>query len=820
MAPSSPMRFPRSLHTSVLDPFMHLWVSVAPFLGSCNPPPRILIFSTCQTVMPQSRTANEIWARRFLKVFETRRMPYNNSESPIYVAERRGPTASPLAELVHFSLGFLRRQFLILALCLTLGISGGIAYIVSTPPTYSTSALVLIDARTGQFSPERSVLGEAPVNVPSWSDSQLIIVRSENVLRSVVEKLNLTADPEFVARPSLLERWLPSFMNAGAVAARDSSPSDLALDVADALDRRLDVSRSGYVIEIKFRAHDPERAARIANAIAEAYLGEQIAAHSIASRRAAVWLQGRLDQLREQSASAEKAVAEFKQKNSIVAAEGKLISDQKLSDLNARLIEARTRTSEAQARLSRMESLTKDDPKSTITAVPDSLTNPIITKLRTEYLDLFHREADWSAKYGAQHRMVIKARERLREIHLSIHDELLRITGSYRSEYAVAKAREDAIQRQVEETIRETQKAGVAQIQLRTLESAAQSYRTLYNNFFQKFTEAEQASLNSNARVISPASQRSYVVHPRKPLVALIALFGGLAMGIGIGGLRELMDRALRTREQASWAVGVERVSVIPLLKEPTNSRATNLVPPSQLGARLFNPRSEIVRTIVNDPISPFSDSVRSIKMTIDSHDGPEQSRVIGFISALPGEGKSSLSLALAELIAQTGSRVTLVDCDFRKPSLSRQLAPSATVGLIDVLNGRVPLSLVQWTDARTGMNFIPNVAKRAVPHANEILNSAATKDLFDQLRASNDYVIVDLSPLAAGVDARGTEKFIDGYMFVVRWGQTTGEVVYQALGNAPGIQDKLLGVALNQVNLKQLGRYGDLGAAYYSVAA
>jgi succinoglycan biosynthesis transport protein ExoP len=160
---------------------------------------------------------------------------------------------------------------------------------------------------------------------------------------------------------------------------------------------------------------------------------------------------------------------------------------------------------------------------------------------------------------------------------------------------------------------------------------------------------------------------------------------------------------------------------------------------------------------------------------------------------------------------------VILVDCDLRNPSLSRELAPNAAPGLIDVITNTASLDKVVWSDPCTDLSFLPaGVTSRRI-HTSEMLASEAMKRFFLRLRESYDYVIVDLSPIAPVVDVRSTTHLVDSYVFVVEWGKTKIDVVEHALATAGGVYDNLLGVVLNKVNFKALGRYDSHGNYYYN---
>ena len=149
-------------------------------------------------------------------------------------------------------------------------------------------------------------------------------------------------------------------------------------------------------------------------------------------------------------------------------------------------------------------------PGSTITAtVTDTLNNPIITQLRSKYLEYVNREADFSARYGRDHLAAVKLRRQIDEIRGSILDELRRIAETYKSEYEIAKQRQAALERSFDEAVAQSQTTNQAQVTLRELESSAQRYRALEDTFLQRYMEAvQQQSLPiTEARFVSRASK-------------------------------------------------------------------------------------------------------------------------------------------------------------------------------------------------------------------------------------------------------------------------------------------------------------------------
>jgi polysaccharide biosynthesis transport protein len=206
---------------------------------------------------------------------------------------------------------------------------------------------------------------------------------------------------------------------------------------------------------------------------------------------------------------------------------------------------------------------------------------------------------------------------------------------------------------------------------------------------------------------------------------------------------------------------------------------------------------------------------LRTVKVASDISWILKSKRVMGVISTLPGEGKSTVSANFAQLIAHGGSRAVLIDADLRNPSLSRQLAYDGP-GLIDVLAGCKTVDEVLLVDPRSGLRLLPSGHTSNLPHTNELLASDAMKNLIATLQDTYDYIIVDLPPLIPLADARASTNFIDSYLYVVEWGSTKIDLVKHSLSGTPELYERLLGVILNKVNMAAIGRYERYRNNYY----
>ena len=785
-------------------------------------------------------------------------MLQNNKPISFGRANPSAPDFSSPAELLESFVHFLRQQYGVILSVSLLTMAIGVINLITTPSSFTAVATMLIDARKAQSFQQQPLYSDAQIDSASI-ESQVRILKSDIVGLSVIKNLRLNEDPEFIG-----SGW------GGGVA----SEYDVMRRALGVLASRLNVKRDGlsYVIELSFRSYDADKAARIANAIVDAYIVDQLEAKYQSTLRASTWLQDRIRDLRAQASAGEQAVVDFKREHNIIDAAGKSTIGQRLGEINSQLIIVRAQTAEARARLDRIQTVLSFDSSGAVNAtVTDTLKSEVVTKLRSQYIELASRASDWSARYGHEHLAAVNLRNQMREIQSAIIDELRRLAETYKSDFEIAKQRENDIQKEYDKAAAQVEKTNQAQVVLKDLESSSQTFRALYENFLNRYMESvqQQSFPITEARLISPAARPLKKSHPKTFLVLAIAACVGIIFGIGIGVLRDLWDRVFRTAEQVETILQTTCIALVPLLKRAATpalplvatqteealsprtivhkdnvlstvddspvshsaesdrsiklKRATKPVLPlvATQTEEALNPRNIVhddnaLWTVVDSPFSRFAESIRSIKVAADLNEIVKLNKVIGFTSSLPMEGKSTMAAALALLIAQGGGRVILVDCDLRNPSLTRTLAPSAKAGFIDVISEKAAIEDVLWTDPKTNLSFLPTVMKSRVAHTNEILASAATKNLFDELCRRYEYIIVDLPPLAPVVDVRITTHFVNSYVFVIEWGGTKIDVVKKVLADAPGVYENLLGAVLNKAEVSRLNRYEAHRGAYY----
>jgi polysaccharide biosynthesis transport protein len=734
-----------------------------------------------------------------------------------------------IAGIFVLAQGLIRRQYGTILACAAAILALSAIYLLVTPPVYTARVQVLFGNPKAQFIQQQSLVAEPLLDFTQF-ETQMQLLKSRSIATSVIDQLNLTADLRPAPRSGLtgVVRRVRSWIGGSAPDNETHRLEQHNDEIVTAFLDNLSATRVGMsnFIEISFNWSNPLRAAEIANAVANAYISDQLNAKFEANKSATAWLQKRLHDLGEQADAAERVVNTYKSVNNIVSAGGKLLDEQQVTEINSRLVAARAQTGEALARVDRYESVLKENPEfsrsigTLDSAGSDVLANPIITGLRQQYLELTRRENEWSGRFGKEHSSVVNLQSRMREIRGSILDEVRRLSETSKSDLEVSRRRQQELEKQLEAAVSSARTTNSAEVNLRDLETKAKGYRSLYDNLLQRYMgSAQHESFPiSEARIVNPAIPPQSKSKPKTLAILAISLVGGICLGGALGFVRETMDRVFRTPDQVENALGLSCISIVPLLPASRASKETSASDHSDLGAHDSGSRgtSHLHRTVVNEPLSRFAESMRSIKMGIDLNPEEASNKVIGITSSLPSEGKTTIAASLAQVIAQGGKSVLLVDCDFRNPSLSAALAPDATIGLLDVVLRKHSIEDTLLKDPKSGTIFLPAGKRRPLLSSSEILATEQMRRLFEKLRSKYDYVIVDLPPLTPVVDVRATTSLTDCYVLVVEWGKTKIDVVQHALRSAPNVYESLLGVVLNKTDIRSMASYDAYVSDYY----
>ncbi|MET0575872.1 MAG: polysaccharide biosynthesis tyrosine autokinase [Mesorhizobium sp.] len=721
------------------------------------------------------------------------------------------------------------RRARIVALCAAIGLALGVVYLMFAAPSYTSGTRILLDENLTKFAQEEAATAASNMKSDANLLTEVEILKSTRLALVVVGREKLDDNAAFMNPPQSPIGWFKSRLKAVAGLFDFWAPevSEAAIKngrrakAASLLQQGLNVERVGrsFVIDVSFSSHVPQLAGSITRAYANAYLSDQLDANFDATQRATVWLQGRLTELRENSQAAALEVEQFRAANGLTAARGELISEQQLADLNSQLILAQADTASASARYTQYKSIVDSGAANAVknaTISSKEVGNSVIDALKTRYLGITKREQEISNRFGEDHEQAVSLRREQEDVARQIFQELTQLTESYRNEFEVAQSREASLRENIKKIAGQTSKSSQALVQLRDLEQKASALKTLYETYLARYEEASQQRSFpiAKARVISEAGVPVSPSSPKKSMVLALSMVLGLMAGAGIGALQEFRERFFRLGEEVRDQLGLKFLGYLPIIGGSALEKARNQRREAVAAGDDEPAFKSIMRVAIEAPGSSFAETLRNARIAGDVVLQGKASKVIGIVSVLPHEGKSTVAANFAGLLAANGSKTLLIDGDLRNPGLSRMLSTEPEQGLVEAIMGEVPWPSAVKVDRKTRLAILPALVRGRISHTSELLSSPGMRKIIENAREKFDYIVVDLPPLAPVVDAKAFAHMADGFIFVTAWGATPRALVRTVVQAEPQIAGKVLGVVLNKTDMKQLGRYGSFGSS------
>ena len=678
-------------------------------------------------------------------------------------------------------LNFVWRNWMFIASVTAFVFLVGLIYLVRASPLYTAATQVLLEQR------ERAPGLDAIVNDGGISDyyleNQLAILRSDSLLRRVAIK---------ELAPSTRES------EAAAQSKEDQESAEAAIrDGINRLRGALGVSRGGraQIVTIAITWEDPIRAGQLANAVADAYVVDQLDARLESAKRASGWLSDRLAELRRQLRDSEETVAKFRQEHGLTRSGPTVaLNDQQLAELNSKLIAARTDAAEKKARVTFIAELASG--KKTLDSLPDSMlsASSVMGALRGKLAEASQREADLLARYNSRHPAVVNIEAEKRDIERSIAAESQRMEQTIKSEYALAKARLDAVEQSMRQATGQGELDNEDAVRLRELERTAAVNKTLFEELLQKakITDEQATFRARDVRVIMPA-QAGGQTFPNARRTLLMALFAGLGLGVAGALAIEMLKPGFTSSREVEDALG------IPVLGSVSKMNKSQLV---KDGKSILLPLYQL-----HYPLSPFSESMRTLRSGIHMSDVDRPPKVIHVTSSRPGEGKTTIAVSLAISAAfSSGLKVALLDADLRHPTASHFFKLDQEKGLVDLLVGAATVDDVLRFHKDLKLTVIPAGSKTLNPP--DVLGSERMKALITHLRATFDYVVLDTPPVGPVVDPVIVSNLCDKTIFIVQWASTPRELVETSVQQISS-HKRIAGLVFNYINQNRAKKYG-----------
>lgn len=636
-------------------------------------------------------------------------------------------------------------------------------------------------------------------------ETQLSILRSDELALKVIDNLHLDSNPSFMGPGEVTGKTTHGIASANL----RTDPQEVA-GLLGRFRRGLNVQvvPRTRVIEISYMDHDPQLAAEIANTLVKTFIEENFRTKYEATSQTADWLSKELSDLQLKVQTSEEKLVRYQKEKGIVGIDEKQnIVTAKLDELNKELTYAQTDRIQKEANYKLAQS---GDPSAFGKLEADNL----LEKLRTQESELQNQYAQATTQFGSGYPKVAELKSELKQVQASIALEQKRLLSKVRDQYLAAVQREKLLTTVFEQQKQEANQLSEAAIEYSSLKRDADTNRQLYQDLLQRLKEASVTAglRSSNIRVVDVARIPIVPAKPNVPRNIALGFMLGLAGGIGLAFLQESLDTTVANLEQLSTVTALPALGTIPLQLSPngrrrrlTSGTSTEEKPEAAGPVSFVRPKSEA------------AESYRALRTSILLSSFGAPPKVILVTSALPQEGKTTVSANSAMVLAQKGGRVLLVDADLRRPGISKTLGLKGTAGLSTVLSG-----VDKIEDAIVPFPQLPNLevlpAGPIPPNPVELLGSTVMKDHIARWRNEYDHIIIDTPPCLSVTDSVVLSVDADRVILVARSGQTPKAALRRASELLMQVNARVMGVVLNAFNLRSAdGYYYYYGSKYAS---
>lgn len=703
------------------------------------------------------------------------------------------PGGADTLDIVEYWRAISKRRWSILGLTILVAILTALV-VSSLRPLYRSTATLLIEHGKAKIVSIEEVYSQGMVQ-NEYYQTQVEILKSDELVRKVAQKLKLATHPDFdprQAQPGWSARLL-SF--GGSERPASMSDDDVTKSVVADIKRDLDVQlvRNSQLVRIRFSAYDRELAAKVPNALADAYIEGDLEARMAMTQKASDWLRERLGELRAKVDTSEKALQDFRDREHIVDVKGLAMSgaSRQLEELTKSLVEAHQRRAEAESAAALVQQVKSGKAQVSFDSVPAVLRSPIVQRMKEQEADADKRLSDAAKRYGPEHPKMIQARAELEAAKENTRRQIETVVAGLSKEYEFARANETAVERALAQSKADIQGLNRKEFQLGILERDVQQNRNLYEMFVNRLKETTAAGdLQSTiGHVVDPATVPAGPYSPNKKQAIVIAVVATLLLSALAALLLDRLSNTVNSTTDVETRLGMPVLGVLQRIRKL-----------GKKGGFI----SELA--FFNDSQSTFAEAVRTVRTSILMSALDDPRKVVVVTSSVPEEGKTTLSFNLACALGQV-KKILLVDGDLRRPKIARLVGRDMRApGLADLVAGQAQVSQCVFFDERAGIHILPSGT--VPPNPLELLSSKRFADVISKLKEAFDVVIVDSAPLQLVSDAQVLSQFATSVIYVVRADSTPYQVAQNGLKKLRRVGAPLLGVVLNQLDLEKAEKY------------
>ena len=707
--------------------------------------------------------------------------------------------AQEIPYLLDYWIVIVKRRWAVLA-CLLIVFTTVAIGTLKKKPVYEGKVLIEINPEQPNVLNFQEVLQLTSVDIDSYRETQYKVLQSRTLAEHVIDGLKLNCYPEFYRNRflfGLIERDPDKIPSASEPGPPDRSMNAYRNTVKHFIDN-IDVApvRHSNLVEVSFYSEDAELAARIANQLSSDYIDQNLQVKWDETIKASEWLSGQLVGLKAKLEKSDDALQSYARANSIIFVE------EKQNLVNERLKELQEAYTKAQAERFQRESLYNFVQAGRVQDLPGVLDNRLVQDLSLRLAELERDYAQITATVKPEYPKAIALKKQIDAIQASLDRQKKNLSQNIIDSYRSALANERYLDQAVDEQKKEVNDIAEKSVQYNILKREVDTNKQLYEGLLTRMKEATvSAGLKaSNVRIVDSAQVPKAPVKPRVALNLALGIVLGAAFGVGLAFLQEYLDKTLKTPDEVEGLLRLPSLGLLPSYftdgAGKGNDKRLATVKHGSDGA--IAPAVQTARTAI--------EAYRSLRTSILLSASPVP-KVLLITSAVPSEGKTTVTVNLGATLASLGSKVVIVDCDMRKPCCHRSTGVENKPGFVRCLTGHVDLA-----DAILPVPGVPNLSVIPCgpipPNPAEVLSSPVTRELFIKLRSQFEYVLIDSPPLLSVSDSRILSTLTDAVVLVTRAYSTPYDVVRRARGLLYAAGARILGVALNSVDPHK-GGYG-----------